>query len=132
MGDDLLDTCKLYITEISSRENCKISQKKGGRDLLRSPLNQPCIIYIETLSFSIFYVLLKIQFGNSQEKFDNMTCPTNPTWKGNLFLFVYHFPVITTKWIIPCATLKIFLLLNDRKQVFGWLSLNPEMICMQI
>ena len=33
--EDLLDTCKLQITEISSRKNCKISQKKGGRDLLR-------------------------------------------------------------------------------------------------
>ena len=40
-GKDLLDTFKLYITEISSRKNCKISQKKGGRDLLRPPLNQP-------------------------------------------------------------------------------------------
>ena len=39
--DDLLDTCKLYITEKSSRKNCKISPKKGGRDLLRPPLNQP-------------------------------------------------------------------------------------------
>ena len=24
-GEDLLDTCKLYITEISSRKNCHIS-----------------------------------------------------------------------------------------------------------
>ena len=27
-GEDLLDTFKLYITEISSKKNCKISQKK--------------------------------------------------------------------------------------------------------
>ena len=39
--EDLLGTFKLYITEISSRKNCKISKKKGGRDLLRPPLNQP-------------------------------------------------------------------------------------------
>ena len=38
-GGDLLDTCKLYITENSSRKNCKFSQIKGGRDLLRRPQN---------------------------------------------------------------------------------------------
>ena len=40
-GEDLIDTCKLYITENSSRKNCKFSQKKGGGDLLKPPLNQP-------------------------------------------------------------------------------------------
>ena len=40
-GGNLLDTCKLYITEILQEKNCKISQKKEACDLLRSPLNRP-------------------------------------------------------------------------------------------
>ena len=36
--DDLLDTFKLYITEISSRKNCKVSQKKRTA---RSPQTTP-------------------------------------------------------------------------------------------
>ena len=37
-GWNLLDTIKLYITEISSRKNCKISQKKRRA---RSPQTTP-------------------------------------------------------------------------------------------
>ena len=37
-GWNLLDTFKLYITEISSRKNCKISQKKRRA---RSPQTTP-------------------------------------------------------------------------------------------
>ena len=40
-GEDLLDTCKLYIIEKSSSKIAKFHRKKGGRDLLRPPLNQP-------------------------------------------------------------------------------------------
>ena len=40
-GENLLDTCQLYITEILQEKNCKISQKKGACDLLRPPLNRP-------------------------------------------------------------------------------------------
>ena len=44
-GGDLLDTCKLYNTENFSRKNCKFSQKKGGRDLLRPPLNPTHLLF---------------------------------------------------------------------------------------
>ena len=79
---------------------------------------------METLFFSIIYVLLKIQFGNSQERFDNLTYPA-------IVNVCLSYPGGYYKVDFACSTLKIFLL-NDRKQVSGCLSSNPEMISMQI
>ena len=96
------------------------------------PEINPYIIYIETLSFSIIYVLLKIQFGNSQERFDNLTYPAIVTVKRKYFSVCY--PGNYYKLDFACATLslKIFLII-DGKQVFVCLlSLNSENICMQI
>ena len=76
-------------------------------------------------------MLLKSQFGNSQERFDNLTYPAISTWKGNLFFVRLSFTGNYYKADFACATLKIFLL-NDRKEVFDWLSLNPEVTRMQI
>ena len=53
------------------------------------------------------------------------------TWKGNLFFVRLSFTGNYYKADFACATLKIFLL-NDRKEVFDWLSLNPEVTRMQI
>ena len=86
---------------------------------------------METLFFSIIYVLLKIQFGNSQERFDNLTYPAIVNVEGKSFSVCLSYPGGYYKVDFACATLKIFLL-NDRKQVFGCLSSNPEMISMQI
>ena len=76
-------------------------------------------------------MLLKIQFGNSQERFDNLTCPAIVNVEGKSFSVCLSFPGGYYKADFVCATLKIFLL-NDRKQVFDCLSSNPEMISMQI
>ena len=38
-GEDLLDTCKLYITEISSKKMQNFTEKLVGRDLRRPTLN---------------------------------------------------------------------------------------------
>ena len=91
------------------------------KNIALNPLNQPYIIYIETLSFSITYVLLKIQFGNSQERFDNLTNPAIVNVEGKSFSVCLSYPGGYYKVDFTCATLKIFLL-NDRKQVFGCLS----------
>ena len=76
-------------------------------------------------------MLLKIQFGNSQERFDNLTYPAIVNVEGKSFSVCLSYPGGYYKVDFACATLKIFLL-NDRKQVFGCLSSNPEMISMQI
>ena len=49
------------------------TEKRRARSPQTTPKSDLFIIQIETLSFSIIYVLLKIQFGNSQERFDNLT-----------------------------------------------------------
>ena len=51
-GWNLLDTIKLYITEISSRKNCKISQKKRRA---RSPQTTPKSTHaLFTLKYYLF------------------------------------------------------------------------------
>ena len=59
-------------------------------------------------------MLLKIQFGNSQERFDNLTYPAIANVERKSFRGNYY------KVHFASATLKIFLL-NDRRQVFAWL-----------
>ena len=51
------------------------TEKRRARSPQTTPKSDPFIIQIETVSFSIIYVLLKILFGNSQERFDNLTYP---------------------------------------------------------
>ena len=125
-GDDLLDTCKLYITEISSRENCKISQKNGGHDFLRSPLNQP--MHYLHWNIILFHHLRAVKNPAKVLQYD---VSSKSNVEGESFSVCLSFPGNYYKVDFACATLKIFLL-NDGKQVFGWLSLNPEMISMQI
>ena len=74
---------------------------------------------------------VKIQFGSSQERFDNLTYPEIVNVEGKSFSVCLSFPGGYYKMDFACATLKIFLL-NDRKQVFDCLSSNIEMISMHI
>ena len=76
-GNDLLDTYKLYITEISSRKNCKISLKKRRtRSPQTTPKSTHSLFTLKHYPFPSFTCCtLKIQFGNSQERFDNLTYP---------------------------------------------------------
>ena len=130
-GGNLLDTCKLYITEILQEKNCKISQKKEACDLLRPPLNRP--MHYLHWNIILFHHLRAVknpvwQFTGKVWQFD---VSSNVNVEGKSFSVCLSFPGNYYKLDFACATLKIFLL-NDRKQVFGWLSLNPEMISTQI
>ena len=97
-----------YILLRFLQKKCKISQKNcRARSPQTTPKSTHSLFTLKTLSFSIICVLSKIQFGNSQERFDNLTY--SAMWNGNLFLFVNHILVITTKWILHVLrTLKIF------------------------
>ena len=130
-GEDLLDTFKLYIIEKSSSKIAKFHRKKRGRDLLRSPLNQP--MHYLHWNIILFHHLRAVknpvwQFTGKVWQFD---VSRNVNVEGKSFSVCLSFPGNYYKVDFACATLKIFLL-NDRKQVFGWLSLNPEMISTQI
>ena len=109
----------------------KFHRKKGGRDLLRPPLNQP--MHYLHWNIILFHHLRAVknpvwQFTGKVWQFD---VSSNVNVEGKSFSVCLPFPGNYYKLDFACATLKI-LLLNDRKQVFGWLSLNPEMISTQI
>ena len=130
-GGDLLDTCKLYIIENSSSKNCKISQKKRRAG---SPQTTPKSTHaLFTLKYYPFPPLRAVknpvwQFTGKVWQFD---VSSNVNVEGKSFSVCLSFPGNYYKLDFACATLKIFLL-NDRKQVFGCLSSNPEMISMRI
>ena len=130
-GGNLLDTCQLYITEILQEKNCKISQKKGACDLLRPLLNRP--MHYLHWNIILFHHLRAVknpvwQFTRKVWQFD---VSSNCQCGREIFFCLFIICSGYYKVDFACATLKIFLL-NDRKQVFGCLSSNPEMISMQI
>ena len=109
----------------------KFHRQKGGRKILRPPLNQP--MHYLHWNIILFHHLRAVknpvwQFTGKVWQFD---VSSNVNVEGKSFSVCLSFPGNYYKLDFACATLKI-LLLNERKQVFGWLSLNPEMISTQI
>ena len=109
----------------------KFHRQKGGRNLLRPPLNQP--MHYLHWNIILFHHLRAVknpvwQFTGKVWQFD---VSSNVNVEGKSFSVCSSFPGNYYKLDFACATLKI-LLLNERKQVFGWLSLNPEIISTQI
>ena len=77
------------------------TEKRRARSPQTTPKSTHALFTLKHYPFPSFTCCtLKIQFGNSQERFDNLTCPAMSMWNENLFLFVNHIPVIITKWIL--------------------------------
>ena len=130
-GGDLLDTCKLYIIENSSSKNCKISQtKRRAENPETTPKSTHALFTLKHYPFPPLHAVKNPvwQFTGKVWQFD---VSSNVNVEGKSFSVCSSFPGNYYKLDFACATLKI-LLLNERKQVFGWLSLNPEMISTQI
>ena len=131
-GGGICWTLASYILlRILQAKIAKFHRQKGGRKILRPPLNQP--MHYLHWNIILFHHLRAVknpvwQFTGKVWQFD---VSSNVNVEGKSFSVCSSFPGNYYKLDFACATLKI-LLLNERKQVFGWLSLNPEMISTQI
>ena len=133
-GGGICSTLSSYILLRFLQEKIvKFHRKKGGRGLLRPPLNQP----MHYLHWNIIFFHHLRAVKDPVWQFTGKVWLTIwliqqlSMWNGNLFSICQSYPGNYYKVDFASATWKIFLL-NDRKQVFGWLSLNPEMISVQI